>query len=453
VSGEGKVQNQLEEAFLHLPPERQAHSRRVSQYAGVIYAYIMSRDLYGKTSVRYNELASTTRRMAEIAALYHDIGYVLTPDKISKHPYSGAMFFREVCSKTNLLSAIEKEDAARAISEHHYEEDERIDISVVGMIVSIADVFDKIVMELVSEYPVEEATQIIRETMINRYDPEVFKALKASRAKIKKLFLQHMDESKAVPETKFFIERKATRPMELVYRPVNHGDEAFAYEASMRFRNVKDNTLPYSEVKHIFRKQSLQWRMCDYFLYEAMDVSRRFDNCKIPHQWIAVEVVPEYLDTEDIVNDLKRMIDAEEVAIERLRLIIHAADLEELEEKEETLDNLSENLKACREAGIGVMLSGVTKAFLVNTAMTYAEYPFAGLRFQLESFMDFTLRETEQYKDWEANGVEMYAEDVDNVQIRSITEDYGAAGFTGLYAGIYSTETEMITQALKLYES
>ena len=450
MSEEGKAKNQLEEAFLQLPPERQAHLKRVSQYAGIIYSYIMSHDMYGKTSVRHNELASTTKKMAEMAALYHDIGYVLTPDKISKHPYSGAMFFREVCTAEKLLSPIEKEDAARAISEHHYEAEERIDISVVGMIIAIADVFDKISIELVSEYPVEEATQMIKEKLSDRYDPEVFKALKSSRAKLKKVFLEHMEESKAVPETKFFIERKPTRPMELVYRPINKEQETIAYEASMRFRNIKDNTLTYSEVKHIFRKQSLQWRMCDYFLYEAMDASRRFANCRIPHRWIAVEVVPEYLDTEDIVPDLMRMIRAEEISPEWIRLIVYAEDLQEAEANEDTLDNLSDNLKACKEAGIAVMLSGVTKEFLVNTSMTYEEYPFAAFRFKAESFMDFSLHELTRYQEWVQKGIELYTDGIDNIQMQNIVEDYGTSGYTGLYAGIFSTETEMVNQALKL---
>ncbi len=313
-----------------------------------------------------------------------------------------------------------------------------------NVLLMISD-FEQLSMELVSENPVEDALKEMKIGVPDRYEAELYKALKNCKGKLNRVFKSARESSNAVEVVKPVIKRRATRPMELVYRPVcREMGDVYAREASMRFRDVKDNTLTYEEVKHIIAKLELSEELGQYFFLEVCDTVRRFDACHIQNQWIGLEVLPAFYNRRRLKDQILPMIEATEVDPAKIRLMVSAAGLKK------ATKTFAENVKNCKKIGIGFILTDVTREFLEQTTMTWEEFPLAGIRFTSECLMDAGMQEHEKFLHWQNAGVEILVDGIEDKRVLYEVLENVSASYTGIFAGIYEREDDIVKRALKL---
>lgn len=454
MTGEQNAIHTLDDAFAALEMQQQAHSKRVSKYAEIIYTYAEAHDIYLNTPRAEKELTAENIPLMAAAGLYHQIGAGSMEDEIPYRVQDSVDLFDTLCAATKRYKAAEKKWILTAISEQYERMDGNgypakkngNDISFMGRVLALAHDLDEISMKLVSENPLEDALKQMKAGVPGKYDPEFYKAMKNSKAKLNRVFKSDIQMSHAVPAVEPIIKRRVTRPMELVYRPFCNGDgEIIAREAAMRFRNVKDNTLPYEEVKHIIQKQGLGEDICEYFLFEACDTVRRFEACGMDKGWIGLGLLPVFYGKKKLAKRLQDIYETTGVSTSDIRILISANALKK------PTKALAENVRECRKKGIFFVLTDVTRAFLEETMMTWEEYPFAAIRFTSECLMDHTIQESPVFLNWKECGIEILVDDIENQSILEVVAENGAEGYTGLYAGIYEREDDIVKRALQFY--
>lgn len=399
MTGEQNSIHTLADAFAGLDMEQQAHGKRVSKYAEIIFSYAIEHNVYGGDPEAEKELVKANIPVMAQRGLYHEI-----------------------------------------------EAGSHRDTSYMGRILTLAHDLDEISMKLVSENPLEEAIKEMKVNVPGQYDSEFYKAMKSCKAKLNRVFKGDIAMSHAVPAVEPIIKRRATRPMELVYRPFcNVEGEIFAREASMRFRNVKDNTLPYDEVKDIIRKLELGDELCEYFVIELCDAVRRFEACRIYNDWMGIELLSVFYGKKRLAKKLQSLIEIADVKPESVRLFVSANTLKK------PTKTIAENIRECRKKGILFVLTDVTREFLETTTMTWEEYPFAAIRFTSECLMDHSIQESGAYLLWKEQGVDILADDIESQSIMENVAENGAVGYTGMFAGIYEKEDDIVKRALQLH--
>ena len=442
----------LEDAFELLEPKHRAHSKRVAKYAEIIFTYAEAHDVYVTMPRAEKELKVENIPLMAAAGRYHEIEKAFVREEYTNPAYDSARFFEELCSAEKRYKVADRKLIQTAIMD----QDEWMDgngcpgkksgeaISYMARILTLANDLDKLSMSLVSEHPLEDALREMKKNVPAKYDPEFYKAMKSCKAKLCRVFDAEREYSKAVPTAEPIIKRRVTRPMELAYRPVCNADgEVFAREAAMRFRNVKDNSLSYEDVKHIITKQSMGADICEYFLFEACDAIRRFDACGIETGWIGLEVLPTFYNKKKLENQLVAILEAETVEATRIRLLISASNLKKPSK------TLAENIKNCKNVGILFVLTDVTREFLEQTSIGCEEYPFDAIRFTSDCLMDHSLAENEVFQRWQAAGVEILVDGVESKSVQELVAENGAVGYTGIFAGIYEREEDIIKRALE----
>lgn len=424
MADEGKTGRTLEQAFAGLAREVQDHCERTARYGEIIFTYAVENGIYRDTAQGARELAEENIPLMAAAGRYHHIEEPL------EEMLAGDKRFKAAQRKL-LLTTLTKYQSGE-YNRH------------LGCILALASDLDKLVMELVSEHPLEDALKEMKRGVPEKYDPEFYRAMRSSKAKLGRVFESVREQSRAVPAAEPLIKRRVTRPMELVYRPVCEAQgETYAWEASMRFRNVKDNTLPYEEVKHIITRQGIGADICEYFCYEACDTVRRFEACGVGSKWIGLEVLPVFYNRKKLAGLLQEVFAAEEVAPEKVRLMISARGLKKLSKA------LAENMKECVKAGISFVLTDVTREYLETGLINGEDYPFAAIRFTSECLMDHTLQESVHYQHWISRGAEILADEVENKSVADMVLENGAVGYTGIFAGIYEREDDIVQSALR----
>lgn len=338
--------NTIEEAFLCQTERQQAHCQRVGAYADAAFAKVISLDLYVNEPRGSRELISEYRHLAEISGRYHDIGKLLPdeeenpvtvigedePEPPKEHTRHGVELVQALYPGFSKLKATERRIILEGVQDHH----ERMDgsgtparkvgseISYMGRILAIADELDHRAMEARSEDPIGDALTAMAENVKKgKLDKEFFRAFRAAKPKLRKIFDENHADSAAVPKAEPWIRRREGRPMELHYRKapeIISGQPG--WYAEMRFRNVKDNSLTYAEVNHIIAAKRMTMRLGDYFLYELCDTIRRFDACGIPLKWAAVELPGGWYKQKNLAGHVLSILEDEGVDPHRVMLLI-----------------------------------------------------------------------------------------------------------------------------------
>lgn len=442
----------LDDAFACLEPEVQAHCKRVARYAEIVFTYADSHYVYLDAPRAESELKIENIPLIAAAGMYHEIAKAYGETEYGE--MDSASVFEELCAADKRYKVSDRRFIQMAIADQNEwmngngypNKKTGDDIPYASRILALVNDLDEISMKLVSEYPIEDALLEMKKHVPDKYDPEFYKAMKSCKGKLGKVFNSARKESRAVPAVEPILKRRVTRPMELVYRPVcNTAGELFAREASMRFRGNKENTLTYEEVKHIIAKQELGEDMSNYFVLEACDMIRRLDACRIANAWIGLEVLPVFYNKKKLSELIRQFVDASEVDPSKIRFMISATGLKR------PTKVLSENIKKCSKIGISFILTDVTREFLEQTPMTWEEYPFAGIRFASECLLDQSMHTSESYLNWEAKGIEILVDGVESSGIlETIVENGSITGYTGIHAGIYEKEDDIIKRELRL---
>lgn len=457
----------LEEAFSYLAPEVRNHSRRVAEYAEALFVQVVSEELYEGNPKGAREFKEENRKLAYEAGMYHDIGKAYFPEPYQtnaanlmeeevavyrKHVENGVLLLPQIVKGFNGRKDLEKRMVLDGIRDHH----ERVDgsgypegksaeaVSFMGQIVGLVDEFDKLVMSTVSETPLEDRMDRLKEWAGTRYDPVLIKAFKDSRPKLKRIFAGFRSESRALPCTDLFVKRKVSRPMELVYRLIGGVEgETAAYDAGMRFWDGKENTLVYEEVKPIISRQGIAGQMCCYFLYEACDFLRRMDAYGIPAAYITLPLLPVFLNKKGMVKEVEEVLSNSEIEAKRLKLGVPGEMLEK------PAKGLLANLAKGREAGLTFIALGAGPGLEPETLK---QYGFGGV--QAGACRMQSEEETAACAEWmklaAKAGLEISADGVDRQKQLAVLKKAGSLTYTGLIAGDFEREPVIVDREVAL---
>lgn len=333
-----KMTSTIEEAFESLDESAREAGHRASVYAGIIFDKIIDNDTYADNARAAKELVAEYRELAEKAVLWHELG---------------AETVEALYLNVTKMKALEKRLLLDGIKDWQERPDGSgplgktgNDVSYMGRISALAIELDQRLMEKVSEHPMEDVLADMKKQVPDRFDPEFFKAVCQSKAKLRKAFSKYASGAKCIPVTEPFVKRRASRPMELVYKRIETEEGQIAYRASMRFLNTKEKTMTFEEVKPLLTKRGIAAEVCEYFLYEACDTLRRFDACEIPCSYIEVEMIPAYLNKKNLCRSVQAVLEKEQVSPKRLRLCVPSKMMNK------PTKALELNKKQCAEAGI-----------------------------------------------------------------------------------------------------
>ena len=356
-----KEVNNIDEALSFLPEDQIAHSQRVARYCEIAFKGIVAKDTYVSVPRAQRELIAENSRLAYISGLYHDIGKVV-PD--GDHTANGINVIEALYPGWQELKAIERKLIADGIADHH----ERMNglggpvgktddsVSYMGRIVAIADLIDNRALSITSEDPISDALDSLKEEVKAGFlDDKFFKAFSANRAKLKKVFTESMGEDLPIPVTDQWIKRKASRPMELVYKTackcgtLKTDPQNYIWFGEMRFRGTKENDLKYSDVKRIVSENKLGPKLGEYFIYELCDAYKRFKACGMDLGGAAMVLPAPYLSAKGIAGQIETILKDEGLTKEQLILVIPE------EATKRPTKAFQKNAAECKERGINLM--------------------------------------------------------------------------------------------------
>lgn len=355
----------IDEAFETLDKEVQEACRRASAYALVLFEKIVALGIYHETSLGSRELVAEHKELAAMAVLWHVLGV----EKVETLYL--ALQKRSTLHRKVLLDGVrdcrERMDGSGPLGKKGNE------ISYMGRVAALAIELDRQLMVKVSEHPIEDVLADLKAQVPALYDEEFYQALRQLKTRIRKIFLEYEEKARSVPATVPLVKHRTNRPMYLTYRQIEEQD---AYHAIMCFMDGKEKTLPYEEVKQVIVKTGIGQELCTYYIYEACDTIRRFDNCGIPCRYIEVDVLPVYVNQRGLCRQLREIIGRENIEPGRIRLSVPA------EAMKRPTKALADNMRQCREFGIEFVLNGTPPEFHTEDGGLPKQYPFVAIREQ-----------------------------------------------------------------------
>ena len=454
--------NSIDEAFNALPEFQKAHSKRVAEYAQIIYLQAVAEDIYPQDVKTNARLKEEYRGLAYLCGLYHDIGKVLVPENYHipsshfspeevalyrKHAADSAELVEKYLKPSKEIKALEIRILLEAVASHHENWDgsgfpsgaSGISIPVMARIIAVADALDHTAMQKLSEHPLEDAEEIIENLAGSAFDPEVIKLLKQARAKLKRVFTANISGSRAIPSTETFIRRGQNRAARLVFRPVvsRRGGKIFAYEAKMEFKD-REGWLDYSSVENIVKQNKFLDNLGIYFLLEACDTINRFKACSIEGAYIALELPTGWLNRRGAYKDVISAVSDEMVPPEKLVITISN------ETWKTRTKTLGENLSKLRENGIGVMFSGIIPSKMEDGEKLATD-------FRIESVNADYLEDTaecEIIKQMKASGIRLIADGIGKKNMQTPLNKLAVTYATGPMAGDFMEEDVLVSNEL-----
>ena len=462
--------NNLQEAFGALSEEEQEHARRVSEFLQVFFLQCCVNDVYlddPKAGVRLTE---ENRDIIALGGLYHDIGKSLVPAAYQKNsedlgPEEQALYRLHPSDSEKLINTYLGERKVYKSNEMNYLREIALNhheywngtgypgalkgenIPILGRMAAIADALDHYAMERRAEQPLDYALKRLSDEAGILFDPVLVKILKTAKAKLKRVFNAHLGESRAVPEVENFVNRTASRPMYLSYRPIvyrRNGSRA-AYDCIFRFRD-KDGIREYDEgMKKIIREEKLTMDMGVYFLLEAMDSVNRFNACGIRFDFLAVPLPIGFYNQRGVVKEFTEALRDTEVPAEKIAAVITPEDYQK------RTKTMFENLRKLKEAGVRILYRNISPEKLKEESFEELSMTHCSIgsdmeeRVEEEGVVSF-------YKDLQEKNVVLISDDLEKKKIGPAVGRLGVTLQMGPATGDYIEENELVETELMLQQ-
>ena len=235
-------------------------------------------------------------------------------------------------------------------------------IGFLGRMVALADELDHRAMVKKSEDPVGDVLKELKaEAEAGKFDPELFRAFRASAPSLRRVFNASRDTAAAVPVTATWIRRRSGRPMELQYREARERERGEAvWLAEMRLRGTKGGTEPYDELRQQIAARKFGAQLGEYFLYELCDALRRFATCGAESARAIVELPEAWYTQKNLAEIVRETMDDEAVSPEQVRFLIPDAVLKRPGKQ------FAANRAECAEAGIVLLTREELNALLTE---------------------------------------------------------------------------------------
>ncbi len=456
-----KAFTSLEEAFGALSEAAQAHSRRVEQYADLLFMELCASEEYlGNVRSRVR-LKQELREEIRTAARYHDVGKVLVPDFYQwdsprysaeeqalyrKHCLAGEELARQILENQKGVTPTTVEILAEIMGCHHERWDGKgfprqtagEDTPVLGRIVAVASDLDHILMETRSETPVQTALEKLLDDSASRYDPVLIGLLIDAQRSLEKIFARYQGQSQAIPQASRIIRRKVRRPMWLEYRPISflRDRSTAAVEARMQFRRGKE-AVDYSQVTHLVKENKIELGMS--FLLEACDMFRRLRACQVGGQFVALPCVDGLLRKRGAATLITKLFTDTDSDPAGICLILPKED------GAAPTPTMLENCKKLRTLGCKLMLSGVDMDQVEDT--TLEKLSITHLRLTPQDAQELN-RLSPRLRGLARKGVTLLADGLDNHRLQQSLVEAGVSIGTGSLMGEYAPEDVFISGEL-----
>ena len=452
----------IDELMAALPDEIRSHCERVAEYNQLIYLQAVAEDIYPLDVKANARLKEEYRNMAYAVGLYHDAGKVMipreyhrmrddfSPEEIAvyrKHVQDGSELVGKLIKPTKRFGAMELRFMEESILSHHERWNgtgfpsgtAKETIPLIARMLAVADALDLFAIQKISEHPFDDAIDYINENSGILFDPEVVAQLKPIRNKLRKVFNASISETRAIPVAENFIRRNSSRAMSLVYRPIvsRRGGKVFAYEAKMQFKD-KAEWVDYEAIEQIVKKNKQLDNMGIYFLLEACDAINRFHLCSLEGEYVALKLPGGWLNRRGAAKDVAEAIRDEEISPGKLVLIISS------ETWENKTKGLVENLEKLREAGTGLMFTGMLPSSLEG-------YNHLVTDFRIESTNCEFLNDSEEceiIKNIKANGTRLIADGIGKRSMQTPLNKLAVTYSCGPIVGDYISEDRLVETEL-----
>lgn len=355
-----------EEAFGGLAPAIRQQSVRVASYTRVLYIQACASAFGTETAEGKARMSTKYAELAYKCGMYHQLGKALVPAEyqILQKDFTEeeiAVYRKYTTDGRQLVATLQERGARSKLKRSKNTDDtvetatdnitwlmlretceqhmERYDgsgypkgligseISPIAQIVGLAKELDRISSETKSENPFGEAFDAVCAESGKAFAPELIEILKESRSKCRTVYNKYIYYTLALPKTVPLVEKKKDRPMGLSYRPLTDGEaeHVHAYEAEMWFGAVKDRpgeTEPASAVEEMLKRTELVTDISMYFLYEAADTLLRIENCKLPLDFLVVQMLPSFYKQGSQLQHLNTLFEDQPVDKSKLLLTI-----------------------------------------------------------------------------------------------------------------------------------
>lgn len=364
-----------EEAFKALVPAVRQQSVRVASYTQVLYAHACASSfskLNKEGAIRVN---AKNVELAYKCALYHQIGKALLPPELQvwrndfteheramyrTYTTNGRILVSKLQERTDRFPKYTKDFTEvptdnlawlmiRETAQQHmerwegggYPEQRRGDqISAISQIVGLAKEIDRLCSEVKSESPFDDAMTALVKEADRGFSKELIEVMQACRGQLKAVYRKYIQYTKTLPKTIPLVEKRDSRPMGLLYRPMIRGSEGFvaAYEAVPWFKGnleKEGGTDTLAEIAELLKRTELVDDMTFYLLYEAADTVLRFQNCKLPFEGILVPVLEEFYTTGNKMPRVKQLFEDQPIDKRMLILSVPMNVLSEMDQQTE----------------------------------------------------------------------------------------------------------------------
>ncbi len=458
-----------QDAFEALSKGEQEHAIRVSQYAEQLFLHACAMDIHVNHPKTQKKLNIDQKSVITNAALYHDIGKALVPERYQrddpdfteeevvlyrKHVSDGEKLIEELFAGKN-MNKDELETYTTAISAHHECWDgsgypvgsKGLDIPIIGRIVSAADRLDNLASKTVLDSPFDAAVNKVIAMAGQELDPALVDTIKEAKPKLRRIFQKYIHQTLAIPETQHFVKRRVRRPMELRFRPVVHikTGKPIAYDSVMMFKFSKNPDTAYDQVKHIVKRSGTIKDLIEYFIYEVCDTINRFAASSISREYILVHLPYEYLVRRGVVSGIMQIIEKTEAASDKIAFVV---------DKESILagqKNILKNISDFKENGF------ILVADDCGDSVTPRELSDMGFSKAILEAMTLETMSNEKgetcFKDLRDAGITLFANNVEKVKTKNRLRRMGIESYMGLLAGEYQIVDAVVETELALRDS
>ena len=349
-----------EEAFKALVPVVRQQSVRVASYTQVLYAQACASSFAKQSKEGAVRVHSKNVELVYKCALYHQIGKALLPPELQVWrndftEHERAIYRTYTTNGRILVSKLQERTARnprftndfievgtdnlawlmiREAAQQHMERWEGggypeqrkgMQISPVAQIIGLAKEIDRLCSEVKSENPFDEAMSALVAEADKGFSKELIEVMQACRGQLKKVYLKYIQYTKTLPKTIPLVEKRDSRPMGILYRPMIRGTEGYvaAYEAVPWFKGnleKEGGTDNLSEVAALLKRTELVDDMSYYLLYEAADTILRLQNCKLPFEGVLMPMLEDFFTTGNKMPGLKQLF--EDQPIDKRMLIL-----------------------------------------------------------------------------------------------------------------------------------
>jgi EAL domain-containing protein (putative c-di-GMP-specific phosphodiesterase class I) len=214
-----------------------------------------------------------------------------------------------------------------------------------------------------------------------------------------------------------------------------------AYEATAWFgaiANQPGETETMTELSAMLKRTNLVENVTEYFLYEAADAVVRIANCKLPIQYLVLEMLPDFYSTTSQLQRIQQVFKNEQIQGSQLLLTIPESTVMEAGK------GATEIIQRYLRNGVCLVMDDFHPERWSVTRLK--EYGFQYLRLSAE--LNLQQSAVAAMKSLQEAGFQMLGAGADTPVIQAWLAANGVSAMSGTMTGIPVSEDEMIRDCL-----